>query len=68
MSETTTPTLEKGQRIDLTKTNPGLEKIMVGLGWDPQKNDPNEKFDLDSFIIVKGNGSVIGGKNGVVFF
>lgn len=26
--------LEKGQKIDLTKGNPGLTKIMVGLGWD----------------------------------
>lgn len=27
--------LQKGQKIDLTKTNPGLSKILVGLGWDP---------------------------------
>jgi len=27
--------LQKGQRVDLTKGNPGLTKIMVGLGWDP---------------------------------
>ncbi|HUS90182.1 MAG TPA: TerD family protein, partial [Desulfosporosinus sp.] len=26
--------LQKGQKIDLTKGNPGLSKIMVGLGWD----------------------------------
>ncbi|KLU66841.1 MULTISPECIES: TerD family protein [Desulfosporosinus] len=26
--------LQKGQKIDLTKGNPGLAKIMVGLGWD----------------------------------
>ncbi|AGL00490.1 TerD family protein [Desulfoscipio gibsoniae] len=30
--------LQKGQKIDLTKTNPGLTKIMVGLGWDPADN------------------------------
>ncbi|MFZ5642857.1 MAG: TerD family protein [Bacillota bacterium] len=30
--------LQKGQKIDLTKTNPGLAKIMVGLGWDPVKS------------------------------
>ena len=29
--------LQKGQRIDLTKGNAGLNKIMVGLGWDPVK-------------------------------
>ena len=27
--------LQKGQRVDLTQGNPGLTKIMVGLGWDP---------------------------------
>ncbi|MDF0725766.1 TerD family protein [Cytobacillus sp. S13-E01] len=27
--------LLKGQRIDLTKGNAGLSKIMIGLGWDP---------------------------------
>jgi len=26
--------LQKGQKIDLTKGNPGLSKILVGLGWD----------------------------------
>jgi len=26
--------LEKGHKIDLTKGNPGLAEIMVGLGWD----------------------------------
>ena len=26
--------LKKGQKVDLTKTNPGLKEVMVGLGWD----------------------------------
>ena len=26
--------LSKGQRIDLTKDNPTLKNIIVGLGWD----------------------------------
>lgn len=30
--------LQKGQKIDLTKSNPGLAKIMIGLGWDPVKS------------------------------
>ncbi|PAB60588.1 TerD family protein [Anaeromicrobium sediminis] len=29
--------LTKGQRIDLTKSNEGLSKLLVGLGWDPVK-------------------------------
>ena len=26
--------LSKGQKVDLTKGNPSLKSIMVGLGWD----------------------------------
>ncbi|MFP4975041.1 TerD family protein [Paenibacillus sp. CN-4] len=29
--------LVKGQKIDLTKGNAGLTKVVVGLGWDPVK-------------------------------
>ena len=25
--------LQKGQKIDLTKTKPGLSKLLIGLGW-----------------------------------
>jgi stress response protein SCP2 len=31
--------LQKGQRIDLTKGNAGLNKILVGLGWDPVQSN-----------------------------
>ena len=29
-----TVNLTKGERVDLTKTNPGLKIAHVGLGWD----------------------------------
>ncbi len=38
--------LKKGQKVDLTKTNPGLAKITVGLGWDTNKYDGGFDFDL----------------------
>ena len=40
--------LSKGQRIDLTKTNPGLTKVIVGLGWDTNKYAGSQDFDLDA--------------------
>lgn len=40
--------LSKGQKIDLTKGNPGLTKIMVGLGWDVNAFDSGADFDLDA--------------------
>lgn len=40
--------LTKGQKVDLTKGNPGLSKIIVGLGWDTNKYDGGADFDLDA--------------------
>lgn len=49
--------LQKGQKIDLTKTNPGLDKILVGLGWDTNKYDGGSDFDLDaSAFLLDGSG------------
>ena len=44
--------LKKGQKIDLTKTNPGLSKILVGLGWDTNKYDGGAEFDLDASVFL----------------
>ena len=38
--------LSKGQKVDLTKKNPGLKKIMVGLGWDVNAFDSGSDFAL----------------------
>ncbi|ADM68790.1 General stress protein 16U [Paenibacillus polymyxa E681] len=43
-----TISLSKGQRIDLTKTNPGLTRVVVGLGWDTNKYSGGADFDLDA--------------------
>lgn len=40
--------LSKGQRIDLTKDNPALNNILVGLGWDVKAFDGGQEFDLDA--------------------
>lgn len=60
--------LSKGQKIDLTKTNPGLSKITVGLGWDTNKYDGGKDFDLDvSLFLTNAAGKVEGEKNFVYF-
>lgn len=52
-------TLKKGQKVDLTKTNPGLDKILIGLGWDTNKYDGGSSFDLDSAaFLLDANGKV----------
>ena len=51
--------LVKGQKTNLTKDNPNLSKILVGLGWDVKKYDGGYDFDLDaSAFLVGANGKV----------
>lgn len=40
-------TLQKGGNLSLTKSEPGLTKILVGLSWDPRSTD-GRQFDLDA--------------------
>lgn len=39
--------LVKGQKLDLTKGNSGLNSVIFGLGWDVNRYDGEENFDLD---------------------
>lgn len=47
-----TISLSKGQRIDLTKTNPGLKKVLIGLGWDTNKYSSGADYDLDASVFM----------------
>jgi tellurium resistance protein TerD len=50
--------LSKGGNLSLTKTDPTLSKIIVGLGWDPRATDGTE-FDLDaSAFLLNATGKV----------
>ena len=46
--------LQKGQKIDLTKGNSTIKKLLVGLGWDPTVSG---NFDCDASVIVLDNES-----------
>lgn len=46
--------LSKGQKVDLTKGNPGLKNIMIGLGWDVNMYDSGAAFDLDAAAFMVG--------------
>ncbi len=51
-------TLQKGGNLSLSKTDPSLSKLVVGLGWDPRATDGAE-FDLDASAFILGaNGKV----------
>lgn len=44
--------LTKGQKVDLTKGNPGLERLLIGLGWDTNKYSGGYDFDFDAAAFV----------------
>lgn len=76
--------LQKGQRVDLTKGNPGLSKIMVGLGWDPvQKSGGGgglfgslfgggggggANIDCDASVIMLGANDKLQNNSDVIYF
>ncbi|MCR5835189.1 MAG: TerD family protein [Lachnospiraceae bacterium] len=46
--------LTKGQKVDLTKGNPSLKNILIGLGWDVNAFDSGADFDLDAAAFMLG--------------
>lgn len=60
--------LSKGQKVDLTKTNPGLTKVVVGVGWDVNKYDGGHDFDLDSSVFLLGDNGKVTSDSDFVFY
>lgn len=72
--------LQKGQKVSLTKDNPSLFKIVVGLGWDAAESKSGgflgglfggksvANIDCDaSVFMLNQNGKLVGNKS-VVYF
>ena len=68
--------LVKGQKVDLTKGNTGLSKVIVGLGWDPLEvkkgffgTKKAANIDCDaSAILLDANGKLTKKENLVCFY
>ena len=61
-------TLSKGQKVSLTKGNPGLKNIVVGLGWDTNKYDGGFDFDLDSAAFLLGENDKVNSDSDFIFY
>ena len=60
--------LKRGQKVSLTKGNPALKKVMVGLGWKANEDHSDYDFDLDAFVLMcNDNGKCID-KSDFVYF
>ena len=60
--------LQKGQKVDLTKGNPSLKKILIGLGWDVNKYDGGFDFDLDAAAFLLGANGKVSSDEDFVFY
>ena len=61
-------TLSKGQKVSLTKGNPGLKHIVVGLGGDTNKYDGGFDFDLDSAAFLLDENGKVNADTDFVFY
>ena len=59
--------LTKGQNISLSKTDPSLKNVLVGLGWDARSTD-GQDFDLDaSVFMATENGKVLSDRHFIFY-
>ncbi len=60
--------LKKGQKVSITKDNPGLSKVVVGLGWDVNQFDTGGDFDLDTAAFLLTESGKVSRSEDFVFF
>lgn len=62
-----TISLSKGANISLSKTDPSLTHLMVGLGWDPRSTD-GQPFDLDASLFMVNDTGKVRGVHDFIFY
>lgn len=60
--------LQKGQKVSITKGNPGLQNVVVGLGWDVNQFDTGGDFDLDTAAFLLTGAGKVSRPEDFVFF
>lgn len=60
-------TLTKGSNLSLTKADPGLERALIGLGWDPRTTS-GEAFDLDASALLVGADGKVRSQDDFIFY
>lgn len=59
--------LSKGGNLSLTKTDPNLVRILIGLGWDERSTD-GASFDLDASAFLLGATGKVRGDHDFIFY
>lgn len=61
-------TLNKGQKVGLTKKNPSLKNIIVGIGWDINQNASGYNFDLDASAFLLNDFNKVNNEADFIFY
>lgn len=59
--------LRKGENVSLSKTDPSLRNVLIGLGWDARSSDGAD-FDLDASLFMLGTSGKVKGDDWFVFY
>jgi tellurium resistance protein TerD len=59
--------LSKGGRVNLEKEAPGLQTVLLGLGWDVKKADGAD-FDLDASLLMLDANDKATGESAFIFY
>ena len=59
--------LSKGGNVSLSKEEPGLKKISIGLGWDARSTD-GSAFDLDASLFMLNNSGKVRTDSDFIFY
>ncbi|MDQ3059838.1 MAG: TerD family protein [Pseudomonadota bacterium] len=59
--------LQKGGNVNLSKTDPNLKQVLLGLGWDARSSDGVD-FDLDASIFMVTESGRVRSDNDFIFY
>lgn len=59
--------LSKGGNVSLSKEEPGLEKVLVGLGWNARTTD-GQPFDLDASVFILNSAGKVRNDSDFIFY
>lgn len=59
--------LSKGGNVSLSKEDPGLSKLLIGLGWDTRTTDGAD-FDLDASAFLLAPGDRVRSDDDFIFY
>ena len=60
--------MKKDQEVNLTQIDPGLHKVVVGLGWDAPESKDGHPFDVDASAFLLNRDSRVRRDTDFIFY